>query len=100
MSSGFPPGLDPATTPLGPPPAGVTPDFSARGSAPSITILLIVLLVLNTLFTAARVYTRAVALRAFGWDDGFLVLAWASITVHMTFILLGELHFVEIERQE
>jgi hypothetical protein len=41
-----------------------------------------------------------VALRAFGWDDGFLVLAWASITVHMTFILLGELHFVEIERQE
>jgi hypothetical protein len=89
MSSAFPPGLDLATTPLGPPPPGVTPDFNAQDSAPSIRILCIVLLVLITLFTSARVYTRAAVLKSFGWDDTFLVLAWASVVVHMTFILLG-----------
>ncbi|CAK3813283.1 Hypothetical predicted protein [Lecanosticta acicola] len=74
-------------TPLAPAPPGFTTDFSDEGYAPTLRGLIIALLVLNTIFTVARVYTRAGPLRSFGIDDGFVIAAWISTTVHMAVTL-------------
>ncbi|KAI9884601.1 MAG: hypothetical protein M1823_003621 [Watsoniomyces obsoletus] len=63
--------------PLTPPPPGVTSNFDApnrKGLA--LWVVLMILLVLSTLFVAGRIYTRAVLMRALGWDDYICVLAW------------------------
>lgn len=51
------------------------------------------LTVWGTLFLAARIYTRVFQTRSFGWDDGFLIGAWASPRAQSQFTLLIELRW-------
>ena len=43
---------------------------------------------LCTVVVALRVYARAVIVKKFGWDDGFMVLAWVSSDLNNALILI------------
>lgn len=56
--------------PAGVPPTGVTPNFAHPESRGAILVIVGGLMVaLMTLFLANRVYTKAVIIRRFFWDD-------------------------------
>ncbi|KAF2234992.1 hypothetical protein EV356DRAFT_532274 [Viridothelium virens] len=61
-----------------PPPPGVTPNFVNPPNHDANTIALhTVCLTLITFFVGMRVGVRAFVLRQVGWDDGFILGAWA-----------------------
>lgn len=60
-----------ATTPIEPPPPGVTPDFEGRSSVQN-TLLIVYpfFLSLSTAFLGLRLYTVLRIIRRFGLDEG------------------------------
>ncbi len=60
-----------ATTPILPPPPGVTPDFEGRSSVQNTLIIVFsVFLGLSTAFLGLRLYTVLRIIRRFGLDEG------------------------------
>ena len=63
--------IDPKTTPAGPPPPGVTPDFDAPPPAgPKFIAVNVFLMVFALVFLLARLWTRLVITKTFDSDDG------------------------------
>ncbi|GME45226.1 hypothetical protein GTA08_BOTSDO12055 [Neofusicoccum parvum] len=48
----------------------------------------VILTVFASIFVAARLWTRIFRTQAFGWDDGFIIVAWAA-TISTTAMLLA-----------
>lgn len=46
--------------------------------SPDLIATSVVLTVFSSAFVAARLYTRTFRTKAFGWDDGFIIVAWVS----------------------
>ncbi|EFR05202.1 integral membrane protein [Nannizzia gypsea CBS 118893] len=61
-------------------------------SAQKLVVLTWTLLAITTVITSARVYTRLVLIKAFGWDDGFMVLALACSAVNSALITTSISH--------
>ncbi|KAE8365929.1 hypothetical protein BDV27DRAFT_156360 [Aspergillus caelatus] len=73
-----------------PPPPGVTPDFdySNPKNFKKEMIIFGIGLFLSTILLAMRVFTRAVLLSKFGWDDVSIIIAWVlSLATQIACIL-------------
>lgn len=72
-----------------PPPPGVVPNFVNPDSiADTIRAVAVFFAVLTTLSTAIRFYTKFFILKAHGWEDYTMLIAW----VHMESILSPSCH--------
>ena len=66
----LPPGTDLSKIPALEPPPGVIPDFVNPPSlAKTLIIVNVIFMVLMVIFVALRVYSKALVIRAMGWDD-------------------------------
>lgn len=69
MSESFKAFLDTIPDPL-PPPEGIEANYDAPNTNGTTFIIIAVIgILLATLFTAVRIYTKAVLTRSLGWDD-------------------------------
>ncbi|KAJ8129908.1 hypothetical protein O1611_g3725 [Lasiodiplodia mahajangana] len=86
------PSFDPWMTPAGPPPPGITPNFTNPPTqAPLLRNGIYVILPLVLLFLLARIYTRAFISRVFGIDD-YICIVSATAIFAQGGVLLGLLN--------
>lgn len=53
-----------------------------RDQSTEYIVIIVVLTIFASVFVAARLWTRMFKTQAFGLDDGFIIVAWVSLSVH------------------